>query len=472
MIVFGHVFSFFLQVIFWAAAFFTSARILHMAGWGFVPDLTNVRPPRKGSMRKKLMFRIRRGISYLVKDDLSESQKLALWAKEETLAERPSPTPGKTPYVKILLFAFGIRFVTLLLGYGILALEGGQPPTLLELFEAFRRGDSYHYLNLAATGYSWTEDGKNLLLVFFPLYGYLVRGMNLLVGHYLASAYIVTFLCFAFGLCYLYRLVRLEFSASVAWWALVLISIAPHGFFFGVPMTESLFLLTTAMTLYYIRIHKWYLAGIGGAFAAFTRMVGVILIIVAIVEFLTHYRVIDLIKRAKWGEIFRLMGKKGVWLLVMLLGSGAYLYINWYISGDPFRFLHYQRTHWHNEFTYFGEVIQSQFANIVHHDPILTRTIFVPNILAFTLTVGMLLYATIKRLSVTHIAYLLGYTFLSFAVSWLLSGGRYMAAAVPLFIFLAHFTERRLIFRLLVPAALLAGLIATMRWYILGEPVF
>ena len=401
-------------------------------------------------------------------------QRPVLWISRMTRVDlllEASEEERKTPYLQIILFALGIRLAILLLGYGVLVLDG-QTPTLYELFAAFRRGDSNHYLNIAAVGYSWTENDKNLLLVFFPLYAYLVRWVNVLVNNYLASAYLVSFSCFAFGLCYLYRLVRLEYKTSVAWWTLVLLSIAPHAFFFGTPMTESLFLLTTAATLYYIRTHQWLLAGVAGAFAASTRMVGVILIIVAFVEFAMHYRVLSFIKEARWRELFRLLGRKGAWLFLMLAGSGVYLYLNWSVSGDPFQFLYYQRTHWHNSFTYFGEVIRLQFHHVAHREQILVNTIFIPNILAFTLSVGMLLYGTIKRQSVTHIVYLLGYTFVSFSVSWLLSGGRYMTAAVPLFIFLAHFTEKHPALRILVPLALLGGLIVTMRWYVLGGPVY
>ncbi|MCL2569164.1 MAG: glycosyltransferase family 39 protein [Oscillospiraceae bacterium] len=382
----------------------------------------------------------------------------------------PLQTSTHTPYLSIILFALGVRLAMLALGYIILWQDSGAP-TMEALFRAFQRGDSHHYLTLATIGYSWTENGRNLLLVFFPLYGWLVWLVNLGIDQVQVSAYLVSFASFAAALCYLYRLVRLDASERVAWWAVILISIAPHSFFFGVPMTESLFLLTTVMTLYYIRTHNWPLAGIAGAFAILTRMVGLVLIVVAAVEFLIHYRVFGLMKEGKWGEFFRLILSQGLWILLMLVGGLTYLGLNWYIAGDPFQFLYYQRTHWSNEFAYFGSLIVAQFENIIHM-PHLARTIFIPNILAFLLTIGMLLYATIRRLNLVLIAYLIGYTFICFAVSWLLSGGRYMAAAAPLFIFLAHFTEQNRISRVLVPGLLIASLVATLRWYLLGGPVF
>lgn len=46
-------------------------------------------------------------------------------------------------------------------------------------------------------------------------------------------------------------------------------------------MTESLFLLTTAASLWHIRRHHWLPAGVWGALAALTRMHGVLLILAA-----------------------------------------------------------------------------------------------------------------------------------------------------------------------------------------------
>jgi len=361
-------------------------------------------------------------------------------------------------YAQIVVFALLVRLAMLVFGWFLLEMREGA--TLATLFQSFSRWDAAHYLTLAETGYGWQEDGRNILLVFFPLYPYLVRLVGFATDNYLVAAYIVSFTSYCAAMVYLYRLVRLDFSEKTAWWTIILISIAPHAFFFGAPYTESLFLLTTTMTLYYIRTHKWLLAGLAGAFASFTRMAGIILIVVAVVEFITHYKV---------REIFT----KGVWILVMLAGSGAYMLLNWYISGDPLRFMYYQSNHWYNNTQYFGTTMMTQFRNIVNfQDQILINATFVPNILAFAFAIAMLMYAHAKKLNLTFIVFALGYTLVSFAPSWLLSGGRYVAACAVLFIFLAHFTEGKPWRRLVIPLACLVGLFFIMGTFINGGPVF
>ena len=362
-------------------------------------------------------------------------------------------------YVKVVAFGLAARAATVILAWLILATAEGNV-LIREVFEAFNRWDAPHYLTLAQTGYTWTENGRNILLVFFPLYPYLVRLVSMLTGSVLAAGFTVSYVTFCLGLVYVYKLARLDFDAGTAWLAVVLVCIAPHGFFFGAPYTESLFLLVTAMTLYYIRQRDWMLAGVAGGLAAFSRMVGVIFIIVAIAEIMLHHPILKRMRHCAW-------------ILLMPVGSLAYLYINWRVSGDAFRFMYYQADHWHNTSQYFGATMLDQFRLIADFGahPLTVGTL-VPNVLAFTLAIGLLLYACVSRLNVIYIVYTVGYILVSFAPSWLLSGGRYMVACVPLFIFLAHFMRTRPLWWGVVPAVSLGGLAVMMGMFIRGGSVF
>jgi hypothetical protein len=393
------------------------------------------------------------------------------WAKQ-LLSSVVSEQGRPHIYIKIVIFALTVRFAMLALGFIILLLRG-HDPTVASLFQSFVQGDAHHYLNIAEIGYGWTDGiGANRLLVFFPLYPYLVRLLGFLTGSYLAEAYIVSVASYCLGLIFLYRLVRLDYSEKTAWWAVVLISVFPHSFFFGTAYTESLFLLTTVMTLFYIRTHKWHLAGIAGALAASTRMVGIILVIVAAVEFITHYKLFALAAKKKWTEIFSLIRTKAAWILLMFAGSGFYIFINWLTTGDPFRFLYYQESYWDNTFQYFGAGMLTQFANVANPLQWGRNTTFAPNILAFAFSMAMLAYAHIKKLNITNIVYTLGYIFISFSPAWLLSGGRYAAACATLFIFFAHMVENKSRLRIPVLLVSFAGLIFIMGSFIVGGAVF
>jgi len=375
--------------------------------------------------------------------------------------------------VKIILFGLGVRLAFLAFGFFFMHPEG-LSGSVNDIFYNFNRWDAHHYIRLATYGYTWTERGNPLLVVFFPLYPYLIRGVNFLVRDVLASAYIVSFASYLAGLCYLFHLVKLDFCKRTAWWAVVLISIFPTSFFFGAPHTESLFMLTTAATLYYIRTHKWLLAGIAGALATATRMVGVVLIASAAVEFIMHYKLFSLMRRDSWKIFFGLVFKKGAFILLMLIGIVVYLFINWHITGDPLRFLHYQSYNWNNGFQYFGEAMRGQvvsmpfyrFATWQHNSMLYIR---LPNVLGFGFGLWMILYACLRRYNAGYIVYSLGYTFVSFSMVWLLSGGRYASALVPSFVFLADYVNKKPLKRgIIVVLILLALLLPILRMYIRG----
>ena len=401
---------------------------------------------------------------------------LKLWYKEAPVSCNKvvyTPLPlFKWAGLRVLLFAALVRLVMAAISYVMAWYMLGHMPNIHQLMYVGSGWDNYH--RMAEYGYSFQENGRNIFLVFFPLYIYLIRILNAIVENYLLSAYIISFASYILGIYYLYRLVRLEFSQSVAMWTVVFISVAPTAFYFGTPMTESLMLLTSAATLYYIRLHNWKRAGIAGAFAMATRMVGAMLVVVAFVEFFMHYKVFALVKQEDLDKLKELATKKAPWILLIFTGGLVYLFINWLVSGDPFRFTYYQRVHWHNTAQYFGQVILNQFRNIAsgwyNRDKV--NWTFIPNIIGFAFGVITLAYACVKKHSTVYIIYALGYIAVSYAVSWLLSGARYIVVCIPLFIFLACMLEKRPVLRWVVTFLFIVGMLHMRYVLMTGGPVF
>jgi len=409
------------------------------------------------------------------KNDLKERAIPCPWKEAGQFIEYlTSEKKGFHINIKIIIFGVLARIITLLLAQMFLQ-NNLQDASFLGVFNSFNRWDAGHYLRLAEHGYGlpyYRPEPSHIFVVFFPLYPWLVRLVSVATRSYLAAAYVVSFGSYLAGLCYLYHLVKHDFSERTAWWAIVLISIFPFSFFFGAPHTESLFLLTTTMTLYYIRKHNWFLAGISGALASATRMVGIALIFAAAVEFVMHYKLFTLMKKGKWEEFFSLIGKKGLFILLMLVGVLVYLNVNYHTTGDSFRFMYYQRTHWSQGFLYFGQTMRMQFDNLPTYIGDISQNsglyIHLPNILSFAFVVWAILYGSLKRHNASHLVYAMGYVFVSFSLSWLLSGGRYASALVPAFIFLADYVERKPHRRLIVPVIFILLFLPILRMYVLG----
>ena len=392
-----------------------------------------------------------------------------LWEKAKQIA-KPVFSESFTEICNVFIFGLAVRLFIFTIGFFLLI---ENSPTIESLFHSFRGWDSAFYIDIAALGYEENlyvyGEIRNVRLVFFPLYAFLIRLLNPMFGDYWNTAYVVSMLAFNFGLCYMYKLVKRDFGKSVAWWSIVFLSFAPPAFFFGTPMTESLMILTSAASLYYLRTHKWALAGLFGALCMLTRMVGFILIVVALVEFITHYKIFGLVQKREWKQIFNFVFTKGIFIALIPVGGLIYLYINWQVSGDPFRFMYYQSAVWHNTTQYFGQTIIDQF-NIIARDSgsQVARQIHIPNVLAFMISIVLLAYALKKNIHYTYVVYSLGYTFVSFAPSWLLSGARYMVACVPLFVFMGNYAEKKPLHGTIILIVSFMGMITLLRIFLSG----
>jgi len=230
----------------------------------------------------------------------------------------------------ILITIFG----TYLFSYvAFVVTENVYPNSFLELWN---RWDTRHYLKIAEHGYASSDEGSgNMLIVFFPLYPYLIRVFALVFQDYLLSAMIVSNLAYAAAAYYLYKLVNLDFEKEDAYRSVIYLSIFPTAYFLHAAYTESLFLALTISSFYYARRENWALSGAIGMLAAVVRITGIILLPVLLIEYLSQ--------RGYRGNKIR---KDVLWIGLIGVGLGLYLILNYYVAGDPFYFLEVQREGW------------------------------------------------------------------------------------------------------------------------------
>jgi hypothetical protein len=152
------------------------------------------------------------------------------------------------------------------------------------LLNVWGRWDAVHYLTIATQGYQGTD------MAFFPLFPLLIRILGSLVGNHLIAGLLISNASFFFGLLYLYKLLEHEYDRSVARRAIFYVSIFPSAFFFSAVYTESLFFMLTVASFYYMRSHRWWIAGAIGFFAALTRVEGVLLAVPFAIEWYLQYK--------------------------------------------------------------------------------------------------------------------------------------------------------------------------------------
>lgn len=198
-----------------------------------------------------------------------------------------------------------------------LLLPHGSP-----LFWSWANFDGVHYIGIAEKSYF-----AQFTQAFFPLYPLLIRVFNGITHNSIASGLVISNLSFLGALIWLYKLVRLDSTQTQAKQTVVWLLLFPSSFFFGSLYTESVFLFVTLASFYAARQRRWLLAGVWGAVAAATRILGILLIPALLVEYLA------LSKRSRWG-----------WWPLLLPAAGLLLYM-YYLNvsfHDPLYFLHAQ----------------------------------------------------------------------------------------------------------------------------------
>lgn len=219
---------------------------------------------------------------------------------------------------------------------------GDTGSTLLNaLAPIYYRWDARHYVDIALSGYGGLAGAvPDRRAAFFPVFPLLIRAAMLpfgrpsLVTAVLASIVVVEAAAFlAFRA--LFALVLEETGdARAARRSVLYTAVFPLAMFYFIPYTESIFLLASLGAFLAMRRHQWVRAGVWAGVASGTRLAGILLLPVLLLEIWLAWRR-GLPRRA---ELWR--GAAG--LLLAPLGLLLFMLYLWLAKGDPLGFLHAQ----------------------------------------------------------------------------------------------------------------------------------
>jgi hypothetical protein len=317
------------------------------------------------------------------------------------------------------------------------------------LLAVWGRWDAVHYLDIASSGYQGTD------MAFFPLFPLLVRILGKLVGSHLVAGLLISNASFFFGLLYLYKLLEHEFDRPVARRAIFYVSIFPTAVFFSAVYTESLFFMLTVASFYYMREHRWWMAGAIGFFAALTRVEGVLLAVPFLIE---------------WWAQFKTAPASGARSLLAggLIPAGLFCYMAylWVLVGDPLYFSHVQ-IHWNRHFAMPWVSVFGAFEKIATATQGQTIANQLLEISFTALMIGVLIGGW-KRLRPSYIAYMALSILIPMSTSSLMSMPRFALVLFPMFAILARWGERPWVNNLILAFSLpLLGLFTVLfaDWY-------
>lgn len=291
------------------------------------------------------------------------------------------------------------------------------------LLAVWGRWDAVHYLDIATRGYQGTD------MAFFPLYPLLIRVVGTLAGNHLVGGLLVSNASFFFGLLFLYKLLEHEFDRAVARRAIFYVSVFPSAVFFSAVYTESLFFMLTVASFYYMRAHRWWLAGAIGFLAALTRVEGVLLVVPFAIEWYAQY------KSNPVGGAFDLLA-----VALIPFGLSIYMAYLWVLRADPLYFSHVQ-VHWNRHLAFPWVSVVNSFHKMAHatNGQVLANEALE---IAFTALMIAVLLGGWKQLRPSYIAYLALSILIPMSTSSLMSMPRFALVLFPMFAILARWGER------------------------------
>jgi hypothetical protein len=202
-------------------------------------------------------------------------------------------TPHLTSWPSVLVVLLIVRLslqVPALLGARFMPAEaasaaGGLDRTTLP--GVWWRWDSGYYLSIAAHGYPYQGPEVN----FWPGYPLAIRLLSL--GQAPAMPWAAVALAnvsFLLASLLLWEQVKSDLGWKVAWGTVLTLSLFPTSFFFSAIYSESLFLLFSVLVYWFSARGRFGLAAVFVALASITRIYGILLLVLLLVEMASSRR--------------------------------------------------------------------------------------------------------------------------------------------------------------------------------------
>ena len=322
----------------------------------------------------------------------------------------------------------------------------------------WQRWDAQWYLGIAQHGYTSAQAAA-----FFPLYPLLIRLVTAVIGpHWLAAALLVSNLA-ALGAFVGLGLLSVQESGSsrAASETIRVFAAYPLAFFLAAPYTEGVFLALTIFGLLAMRQGRWRWATLCAALAMLTRPMGIILLPPFLYEYGRQHGWwrVAWWHRSIWRDRATLRDVSGaLGIAACVMGAlGLYILYLAHQFGDPLLFLHAEQQYWHHtpmigtgNSALTSQVLPRLAASAATAAPHWTYEVARSLVdLAPLAIFGVLTLVAARRLPRAYTLYMLCLLALILAtprpdrLGYFVSAGRYLLAAVPLFLLLARWARQR-----------------------------
>lgn len=335
--------------------------------------------------------------------------------------------------------------------------QRGNHISISFLLTSWNHWDGLWYTNIAAKGY-WTGQAA----AFFPLYPLTIHALSLVAGkHWLTNGLIVSNLGTLGAFVALGLLGVVEDGTLTSAGRTILLAAAfPLALFLAAPYSEGLFLAFAAGTLVCMRRGAWAWAALWAFLSALTRPLGAVLILPMLWEYGRQHdwwnwarwradgwrqRAIQILRGARLPELALVLG-------AVPLAFGLYMLYLWHRFGQPLLFLQVQSTYWHRTSLPPWLTIPAAIHQALTNPPLTYWQVRPLLDLGPVLIFLVLTLVCARRLPFAFTLYMLGLICVATMSpvlhpqgnypDMLMSAGRFMTAAAPMFLVLGRWTAR------------------------------
>lgn len=322
--------------------------------------------------------------------------------------------------------------------------------------DVWNRWDAPHYVDIVEDGYVSTGEGRKWI-VFFPLFPWIARLFNYVLGDAAFSAFFVATLASLAAARLLYRLAALDEGAERARDAVFFLAIFPTSYFLHIGYTEGLFLALSLGAFLAARKGKWAVAGVVGALAALSRVNGALLVPALALEAWSDYR------RTKR------LDPRWLWLLVIGAGTAVYLALNKRVAGSFFAFQLYQRDVWNRRLAMPWVSIYDAWRSVWERPPSESIMVGWQELFFTLLAISVVLWSWL-RLRPSYALWATLNVLLWTSTGFLLSAPRYALTVFPIYFCFARLSDGRPLTRAAITSwsllflGLFTALFASGKW--------
>jgi hypothetical protein len=292
--------------------------------------------------------------------------------------------------------------------------------TSFDYWTSWAQWDGGWYTAIAENAYAdvWS-------IAYFPLYPFLMRAIDYVVGDAIATGLLISHLAFLGFLYVFFRLVKDHAGVGTARATILTFLTFPTAYFGVAVYSEALFLLLVALSLWSLRSDRLLAASFFAGLSAATRLVGV-----------AAFVPVGLYALQRWDWRPATLVRWTIGAVLCLAPIGGYMFYLWREHGDPLYFVEISSAWWRKP--------DDPVSTFIHYvqDPPVARLNMAFDVITSLGFLAVLLLG-VRRIPFSWWAYSLLVVLIAMSSGMLMSMPRYVLASLGAFVILGLFLEKR-----------------------------